>query len=295
METRNGVADEELAKKEAERSRKRKLDPDDDPIYSQKRSRSMSSFSSISVSTISTASSRSSSPKHQRNYLDEVLDGRRKTPRPFPNDRREAKEHTSPNRSSISYTSDTSSSDMHEDRPKASNTRHRHISSGRHGRGGESMTYETSDLQLKNNYHKRKRSLSLPSSYTSESSNPRRTQHSPLDDDRRIRRKRSSVSPDARGRNRGLHDGTSIRRARSRSRSLDRSRIARNRRSMTPKQVKSPHRESVNQRRGRFRDQNYEDRRAPRRTEMPQNRVKARSISPFSKRLALTQAMNAGR
>ncbi|KAJ5297923.1 hypothetical protein PENANT_c012G02151 [Penicillium antarcticum] len=108
-------------------------------------------------------------------------------------------------------------------------------------------------------------------------------------DDRNTRRRRRESSPEERGRHRaaGRH---SLRRDR-RSRSVDKARVPKEKRSPTPDGA---------------RDRHYRDRASPPRQSQPaQSRQdtrmrndqppRERSLSPFSKRLALTQAMNHGR
>ncbi|ROW13300.1 hypothetical protein VPNG_05488 [Cytospora leucostoma] len=63
---KKGVADEELAKKEAERARKRELDDDDVPASRGPGSKRQRSSSVDSVSTISTRSSKSPPPRRAR-------------------------------------------------------------------------------------------------------------------------------------------------------------------------------------------------------------------------------------
>ncbi|CAI7599774.1 unnamed protein product [Penicillium bialowiezense] len=110
-------------------------------------------------------------------------------------------------------------------------------------------------------------------------------------DDRNTRRRRRESSPDQRGRNRG--EGRHSERRHRRSRSADKDRVPKERRSTTPD---AP----------RHRDHQYRDRSSPLR-QAPPGRTgqdskpranqppRERSLSPFSKRLALTQAMNVGR
>ena len=84
---------------------------------------------------------------------------------------------------------------------------------------------------------------------------------------------------------------------------MDRSKIARNRNSITPG-VKSNHDRYASRRSQHARDYerrySNDDERYGRRDEKPAQPIpaparKERSLSPFSKRLALTQAMNMGR
>jgi len=253
---KKGVADEQLAKREEERGRKRGRDEDDGPA-ARKRSRSISSYSSSSVSTISTTVSRSPPPRSR------------------PQD-------------DTYYTSQRDHSPI--------------------------------SVPLKPG-HKRRRSSSSSMSYTSISSIESRRK-SPTHRDRNTRARRSSVSPDERGRRRSrLRSNAGDDSGRTRSRSLDQSRIARNRQSLTndgrgrdgrdgrdrrreeavspgygPKYRRDAQRRYSNnhERYGSsFRDGDQHSGEV--RRERPPPVRKERSLSPFSKRLALTQAMNMGR
>ncbi|OQD77542.1 hypothetical protein PENDEC_c002G01391 [Penicillium decumbens] len=112
-------------------------------------------------------------------------------------------------------------------------------------------------------------------------------------EDRNIRRRRRESSPEERGRHR---DSGHQRRSDRRSRSVDKSRIAKERCSMTPSKT-------TDERSG---TRSYRDRESPSAHVRPSGRSRQdhrarpdppreRSLSPFSKRLALTQAMNYGR
>ncbi|CAG8419172.1 unnamed protein product [Penicillium salamii] len=111
--------------------------------------------------------------------------------------------------------------------------------------------------------------------------------------DRNTRRRRRESSPEQRGRHRG--EGRHSERRHRRSRSADRDRLPKERRSMTPDAAGD-------------RDRPYRDRASPSRQVPPppgrpghdskpraNQPPRERSLSPFSKRLALTQAMNIGR
>lgn len=157
--------------------------------------------------------------------------------------------------------------------------------------------------------HKRRRSLSSSMSCTSGSSYGGRRRHGPVDNDRRTRPRRSSMSPDVRGRDRWSRAPRNSRKSRSRTNSMDRSRIARERRSMTPDRASRGDKDrrrrdgfgvaggqsgyaKDNDRYGSsFRGKEHEHSTAPKPVSLPR---KERSLSPFSKRLALTQAMNMG-
>lgn len=169
---------------------------------------------------------------------------------------------------------------------------------------------------------RRRRSRSSSLSYTSESSFEKKGRRRTEQLDRNTRRRRSSISPEIRGRD---MDYVGNRRTRSRSDRRDRSQVARNRNSMTPAlhtdgeraHVPEPYRASRDQASMRNRGHRYSndndrygssfrnqgrptiDQRPHSGTEPSRNdprfQRKERSLSPFSKRLALTQAMNMGR
>lgn len=142
-----------------------------------------------------------------------------------------------------------------------------------------------------------KRRASSEDSYSS-SSPRRRDSVSPIPDYNK-RTRRHSYSPDERGRSMDPDRRGSWRR-RTSSPSMDRSRIARTRRSMTTRRAESPrrnHQYPPHQRQPREqRDGNKEtlDDRRDRRVKNDVSR-RDRSLSPYSKRLALTQAMNMGK
>lgn len=281
---RKGIADEELAKKEAERDGKRKADPDEFLDRGRNRSSSASSFSSASVSTISTNLSRSSSPKSAHSKTTKRTHG-------FANELQNARSrHRKRSSSSISARSKTSSSSREE------------------GRLSHRVT-----VSQRANLKRRRRSRSPSRSYSSSSSPGWQQRNRSRVGDRNTRRRHSSFSPDRRGRDRSI-PGMKRRRS-SRSRSRDRSEIARHRHSMTPI---SPARQGPPRGRGydgRSRDQlsrqdpevRYQGTNNRRSItshgghgggslSVQQNHSvrKERSLSPFSKRLALTQAMNMG-
>ena len=108
------------------------------------------------------------------------------------------------------------------------------------------------------------------------------------------RRRHRTVSPDSRGRPSSERRGS--RRDRSTSGSVDKSRVARARRSMTP-QVSTSHGtdSKENQRPGRFDDQERRSHSGTNRPVAPRRPPhKDGSLSPYSRRLALTQSMNMG-
>ncbi|PTU22433.1 hypothetical protein P175DRAFT_0507278 [Aspergillus ochraceoroseus IBT 24754] len=109
---------------------------------------------------------------------------------------------------------------------------------------------------------------------------------------RNTRRRRRESSPKERGRSRNVSHHED-RGNRSRSRGVDKGRIARERRSMTPAEAvaESNHQRRISPRaqpRGSYNDRGRDERNHP-----PPPR-RERSLSPYSKRLALTQAMNMG-
>lgn len=121
---------------------------------------------------------------------------------------------------------------------------------------------------------------------------------------------RSSISPVSQARDKNFFGKRSNRRTRSRSYSRDRSRVARNRHSMTPAaspRQASMHNEfsSMKSRGSRlcadsdrhgsiFKSSNRENSQASRSGQFARQTPRERSLSPFSRRLALTQAMNIG-
>ncbi|MCJ1269452.1 hypothetical protein MMC22_009344 [Lobaria immixta] len=305
---KNGIADEQLAKKEEERGRKRIAGENGHRNILRKDSRSISSYSSTSVSTISTNLSRSPHPS-----------AKDKKPKfgGLPLDSAETrKRRRSSTRSSMSYTSDSSVDKQRREhsRDAGRNIRRRRASTSPDHRGRDrnqsSRAFEGLD-----GYHKRRRSSSFSSSsHTSESSYLRRRRDRSLNGDFKTSRRRSSISPYPRERDKTFHGKRSNRRTRSRSYSRDRSRVARNRQSMTPgapprrdggrrtprhsddlKRDRGPRYSNDNDRYGSsFRATDQDNPRTSRSIRHSQPVPKARSLSPFSKRLALTQAMNIG-
>lgn len=261
----------------------------------------MSSYSSGSVSTISTNISHSSSlrrtdPDHTgQSQLMSNLDVNRR--------RRRSRS------SSMSYTSQSP-----HDRKARNGSQGRGLGShrdvrlslspddrketryGRNRNGGRAAGPITS---------RRSRSIS------SESSFERRRRYSLNRDDRSKRRRRSSRSPDDRGRERDLYGKRGSRRTRSPSESRDRSEVTRHRKSMTPGLPSKAlygsrprHPPAPINRGNSYPDDNdrYGSSSMNRNENIIPNRPtknapisrKERSLSPFSKRLALTQAMNHG-
>ncbi|KAL8823172.1 MAG: hypothetical protein Q9191_006108 [Dirinaria sp. TL-2023a] len=300
---KKGIADEELAKKEAERGRQRKADEDDSSGRGKKRSRSVSTSSSTSVSTISTNLSRSPSPRRS-------LPATTMRDRHSHNGLRDSKAYPRRSSSSSSAKSYTSSSSLGRRRGYPSQDQVKGIE--RQELPQPVKNFET-DFTHRANLKRRRSSQSSSRSYSSNSSTDWRRRRPSREGDRNTRRRRSSISPDRRGRDRSI-PGMRHRR-RSQTRSRDRSQIARNRQSMTPaspqhrglgigraSQWKARHQSreagpaaeyddtkshwtAASDSRGK--GTSHSSRRSP-----PTR--KDRSLSPFSKRLALTQAMNMG-
>ena len=292
---RKGVADEILARKDEERGRKRKADADEHMNGSRKRSRSISSSSSNSVSTISTNLSRSSSPN---------IAGLRHTGQSqlFSNlevDRKRRRSRSS----SISCTSDSSHGRRRKDR-----TQEIRDDGYYRERPSEGNTRQPSGPERRQNEHRRSRS------YESHSSVDNGRKKSSHREARGKRRRRSSRSPVDRGRDRDFTSNRGSRRTRSLSESRDRSEVIRNRKSMEPglpARQNSRHdtgsqwpehhpggdrRQSYSNDNDRYgssaRDRNESNRGTRPPNVLPQR--KERSLSPFSKRIKLTQALNMG-
>ncbi|PSS27340.1 hypothetical protein M430DRAFT_38122 [Amorphotheca resinae ATCC 22711] len=228
---KKGVADEQLARLEQERGRKRDRQSEDPEIRgASKRMRSTSTTSSVSVSTISTSISRSPSPRPsvRNSTADKAYSANRS--------------HSPPTRVT-----------GHRRRPSASTSRS-----------------PPPRQHLRDSERKRRRdSYSSVDSYTSEDgrSNTWNSRERPRS--RSTQGKSRQVSPPARGR-----------RADSRSPHRGRRRLSNDRRRLTDRE--KPH---------------FSNDGPPPRNELKENRdpPRERSLSPFSKRLALTQAMNMGR
>ena len=270
----------------------------------RKRSRSASSYTSTSVSTIST--NRSRSPSRRTPLIAErKYGGAHSRRRSFSPNRREARSSSS---SAVSYVSKSSHARPSNSRSRRHDDTRRQGSRSRHGEHAVSHSAT----------RKRRRESSSPSrSYSSDYSmrQQRRDRYGDgtRDGDRNTRRRRSSVSPDTRGRDRSPPRGAGKRRTMSRSDSMDRSRVAQSRHSMTPTSPPLRPLQARANGRGlasnldsmRRKDQNAKDPNIRSSTRSgggsfenrPQQAPplrKERSLSPFSKRLALTQAMNMG-
>ncbi|OCK91053.1 uncharacterized protein K441DRAFT_689118 [Cenococcum geophilum 1.58] len=314
---KKGVADEQLAKKADERGQKHSHDDGDAPIPPRKRSRSVSSYSSSSVSTISTNASLSPPPRKSKQFSRDRSMG---SPRRLSGDRKRRRRSTSS--SSDSYTSE-SSVDRKGSKEKERNTRRRLSSFSpvergrRRSRSSISSRMETSKSRSPaRNGGKRPRSPSLDRMRSKSRSRGRRPR-SPLSRHMSLSRSRSRN-----GRVR-LPLAKRMTESRSRSRSPNPARNARSSNSRSPLRAgrrRSPARRSsrsrsrspyARQRRDHIRDQWNGPRDGPRSRPFNNRRPsrtmdyrptapqpppvrKERSLSPYSKRLALTQAMNMG-
>lgn len=250
---------------------------------SRKRSRSVSSYTTNSVSTISTNLSHSPSPKR----ADDDHTGHSQLLSHLEVDRKRRRSRSS----SMSYTSDSSHGGRRRDRP-------RNLVRGSPRKKIPDQGHRGTGIQLRRHSRPRSRSDAVESS---PKRNRPRSSHS---QDRSKRRRHSSRSPIDRGRDSFSNRGS--RRTRSPIESRDRSQVIRNRKSMTPglSRRDDGHRPTIdrgesyysrdNDRYGSStRDQQVDIRgtRPPAGAPPPR---KERSPSPFSKRLALTQAMNMG-
>ena len=275
---REGVADAEIARKEAERGRKRKVDGLNYLNGSRKRSRSDSSCSSYSVSTISTVLSHSPSPDragHTHTGQSQMLSN-------LGIDRKRRRSCNA----SMSYSSDSSRDNR------------------RSSRRDQVRNNRRDDMGERKRMHSRHRSASNDS----DASIGESCRKFSLDTDRSKRRRHSSRSPIDRGRDRDVCSKRGGRRTHSPAESRDRGEVVRNRKSMTPnlsrpddifRRQHNPRTDhskiysrgydryggSARDQDGIKNDHQQVETRPPR---------SERSLSPFSKRLALTQAMNMG-
>ncbi|KAL6715020.1 hypothetical protein ACLMJK_007281 [Lecanora helva] len=158
---------------------------------------------------------------------------------------------------------------------------------------------------------KRRQSKSRSISSSSDVSFYERRRSRSRDKGQSKRRRHSSRSPVDRGRNRDVYNSGQSRRARSPSDSRDRGEVLRNRKSMTPNVARSDegfqqhyHRSSSSHSKKSFKNNHRYGNSTQRqdgnsRSDWLHENVRPprteRSLSPFSKRLAMTQAMNMGR
>ena len=270
----------------------------------RKRSRSLSS---TSVSTISTNLSRSPSPKHvsyghtgQSQLLAELNVDRKRRRSPS---------------TSMSYTSESSHGKTQRDRSRSRDNKsprwRSSVSPDVHKRERDHLR-GSRDRATGQEHRRRGYSRSRSISSASDSSFEDYRRRSTHRENRSKRRRHSSRSPDDRGRDRDLEGNRGSRRTKSPYESRDRSQVIKNRKSMTPgipsrraEETRGRnHRPSIdrgdkyakdNDRYGgSARDQGENVRAARPPPSAPPSR-KDRSLSPFSKRLLLTQAMNMGR
>jgi len=162
----------------------------------------------------------------------------------------------------------------------------------------EHMTSQREDVNFRSPSPSRDRKRSYRSSSSMSYSSPDESSRRKVQNDHRRRRQRT-VSPEPRGRPSSHRRGS--RRSRSRSESIDKSRVTRERKSMTPQVVerdrrRSDHVRSNKEHRG-FGGSDGDGKRPPqsgsaRQPGPSQIMRKERSLSPYSRRLALTQSMN---
>ena len=275
-------------KRERERGRKRSRDYDYDMTGSpRKRTRSMSSYSSNSVSTISTNLSRGSrvSPnsEHDNYYTSQINDYAIPPPAPEPfrgQKRRRSFTDSSSSSSSGSYASDGprgQSFERSSGRERMTRRKRKSHSPAQRGRRrSRSSTFAERDSR-----RSRSRSLSRDLRHRAKmrSPSPERTRDS--------RRKRRSPSPGWSDRKRPVPSGS----RRERNDAYSRHAVKRD---------EGPHRLNDRSQLGGSPDRShrYRDRRedyVSSRTKNGTSYVRQeRSMSPYSKRLALTQAMNRG-
>ena len=283
---REGIADAELARREGDRNLKRKADDDGDFKSSRKRSRSISSYSSSSVSTISTNLSRSSSPRR----ASETHTGQSQMLSGLYVNRKMRRSR------SASIPSTESSHEDNRRKHAQDFSNYDHKGRGRSVRGADRTNRHRPNLR------------SVP--YASDSSSDNKRKRQPQEVNRSKRRRRASRSPIDRGRDRDVFGKRATRRTWSRSESRDRSEVVRNRKSITPRVARIDdglilpnHRPPIDHgdnysrdndrygRSARFRDENIKGGWQQSDVHARNSRIQ-RSLSPFSKRLALTQVMN---
>ncbi|PYH82129.1 hypothetical protein BO82DRAFT_383180 [Aspergillus uvarum CBS 121591] len=167
-----------------------------------------------------------------------------------------------------------------------------------HSRSPSRRNERTRSVSSRPSGHRKRRysdASSAPSvaSYTS-GERGSRSRSREWSDDRNTRRRRRASSPEERGRPRNMsRDGG--RRDRSRSHSVDRSRMAKSRRSVSPSLATGSDYPAPSHRKAQPRAEPVSSGggRGPGQGPPPPRRE--RSLSPYSKRIALTQAMNLGR
>lgn len=301
---RKGIANEKQPESEEQRQRKRKADEDRAMNGSGKRSRSISSSSSASISTISTNISHSPTPPPERAGLSRNRTSTRNAEL--------GKRRRRSSSSSLSYSSEASSRRLRivRSRDNSRNTRRRRCSTSPDSRGRE-RHYQNDVKNDRPDHDRRSRRISRSSSISSASmsSMDQRRGYRPEYGQRNARKRQSSTSPDSQTRGNQFHSKRSHRRTQSSGESRDRSEVIRSRRSTTPgagllqdeKYPDSPQdrRPPISYDNGRygsgFRGSDHVNPRPTTFAQSPRPPRNERSLSPFSKRLALTQAMNMGR
>ena len=301
---RKGIANEKQPENEEQRSRKRKADEDRLMNGSRKRSISMSSSSSTSVSTISTKISPSSTHSPERAGL-----SRNRT---LARNAELGKRRRKSSSSSRSYSSEASSGRLRYScrRDNSRNARRRRCSTSPESRGRE-RHHHSNVIDDRPDRDRRSgrisRSSSIPSASESSLDQARRYQSG--DRQRDARKRQSSPSPDSQTRGKKFHSKRSYRKTQSHGGSRDGSEVIRSRRSMTPRARLRQDEKYLDSSRNRdppisydndrygssFRGSDRIESRPTAFDQSPRLPRKERSLSPFSKRLALTQAMNMGR
>ena len=270
----------------------------------RKRSRSLLS---TSVSTISTNLSRSPSPKH-------ISHGHTGQSQSLANLEVDRKRRRSPS-TSMSYTSESSHGKVQRVRSRSPDNISRRwkspVNPNVHRRERDQRR-GSRDRATGQEPRRRAYSRSRSASYASDSSFEDYRRRPTHRENRGKRRRHCSRSPDDRGRDRDVEVNRGSRRTKSPYESRDRSQVIKNRKSMTPgipsrraeetrghnnrpSIDRGEHYAKDNDRYGgSARDQGENARPARPPPSAPPPR-KDRSLSPFSKRLLLTQAMNMGR
>lgn len=303
---RGEVAGENLPENEEQRPRKRKIDEGGSINGSgtRFRSRSLSSSSSTSISTISTKISHSPTPSPEQAGL-----SRNWTSTRSPELGKRQRRFSS---SSRSYSSEASSRRPENVRPRdnSRNTRRRRCSTSPESRGRERHHHNIAindPPDHDRNSGRISRSSSILSA--SESSLNQRHRYRSEYGQRQGRKRQSSTSPASQTRGQKSQNKKSRRRTRSGSVSKGRSEGIRSRRSISPKdrlRQDDKHLDSSRNRRppisydtdrygSGFRGSDRVESRHTMSARSVQPPRKERSLSPFSKRLALTQAMNMGK
>lgn len=298
---RRGVTHEKQPENEEQRARKRKGEEGRVTNGPGKRSRSTSSNSSTSISTISTNISHSPTPSLERTGLSRNWTSTRNA--------KLGKRRRGSSSSSLSYSSEASSRRLRNVHPGDSsrNTRRRRCSTSPDSRGRE-RHYNNNVIDGRAGHDRRSSRISRSSSISSASGSSvdQRRRDRSEDGERNIRKRQSSTSSDSQPRSKKFPRKRSHRRTQSRGESRDRSEIIRSRRSMPPGARLHRDEKYMDSTRNRGPPISYDngwygnsfkgsDRIGSRPTRLahsPRPPRNERSLSPFSKRLALTQAMN---